>query len=378
MGLDATGWTPTSAGDVIAELRAGFDAAAGQPLDYSAGTWEGGATVAYGVMAARVEADAAVILDALSPETAAGGNLDRIGAFRGIPRRGATRSRYVAYPVILAGYPSVVVPAGTQVRDTDRQVWQTVATQTVTSASDEIAIEAYDTGPVALDDGAAQTLQSVTPVAGLSAMTYDPGDGDPFSLGRAQETDAEYRVRLRRSLSLSGGSSSPGVRTTVLALPWVAAVDVVRTAPGTVTVYVIPAPVGADQTAALAEAIGLLSVAAGIATDGSDSADITLPGGVVDTVFWTPGAEVPVTVAYALTLASGTSLASVYTAVQNAAEATIAAATRGQRLTVLSMLAAVAPISGITGASVLLNGSAADVVVTSTELVTLSGSVVVA
>lgn len=376
MGLDATGWTPTSAGDVIAELRAGFDAAAGQPLDYST-TWEGGATVAFGVMASRVEADAAVILDALSPETAAGGSLDRIGAFRGLPRRGATRSRYIAYPVLLAGYPSVVIPSGTQVRDADRQIWRTVATQTVTSSADQIAIEAYDVGPIALDDVTPQTLQSVTPVAGLSAMTYDPGDADPFSLGRSQETDAEYRVRLRRSLSLAGGSSAPGVRTTLLALSWVAAVDVVRSAPGTVSIYIIPAPVGADQTAALASAISG-SVAAGILTAGSDSEDVALPGGVVDTISWTPGAEVAVTVAYTLTLASGTSLASVTSAVQGAAEATIAALARGQRLTVLSMLAAVAPITGINGAAVLLNGSASDVVVTSTELITLSGSVVVA
>ena len=190
MGLDATGWTPTSAGDLIAAARAEWDAAAGVPLDYSPGTWEGGATVAFGVVAARVEADAAVILDALSPETASGGNLDRIGAFRGIPRRAATFSRYIFYPVIASGYPSVTIPGGTQVRDSDRQLWAVTVDTTVTSTSDPVAVQAVDSGPVTVDG--AQTLQTATPVSGLSAMTYDPADGDVFTIGKNAETAAEY------------------------------------------------------------------------------------------------------------------------------------------------------------------------------------------
>ena len=375
MGLNPTGWTPTSAGDVIAEIRAEWDAAAGMPLDYSPGTWEAGASVAFGVMSSRVEADAAVILDALSPETASGGNLNRIGAFRGIPRRAATYSRYIFYPTILAGYPSVTIPAGTQVRDEDRQVWSVVTDTTVTSASDPIAVEAVESGPVAIST--AQTLQTVTPVAGLSAMTYDPGDGDAYTLGRTAETDAEYRVRLRRALSLAGGASVPGVRTALLALPWVQAVDCTRSGPGRVAVFVIPEPVGADQEAELADAL-VATVAAGILTTGSESATVTLPGGATDTVYWTAGADVAAAISYTLTMATGTTVASVTAAVQNAAEGVVAALGRGQRLSILQLLSAVAPIAGINGAAVTINGTAADLVPTSTQIVVLSGSVVVA
>lgn len=375
MPLDSTGWTPTSAGDRISQLRAAWDQAAGIPLDYRPGTWEGGATVAMGTLAARVESDASVILDALSPETASGGNLDRIGAFRGIKRRAATYSRYIAYPVILSGYPSVTIPAGTQVRDVDRQLWAVTVDTTVTSTADPIPLQSVASGPVTIDG--AQTLQSATPVAGLSAMTYDPGDGDAFSIGRNAETDAEYRVRLRRSLSLSGGASAPGVRTSLLTLDWVQAVDVTRSGPGQVAIFIIPAPIGADQTAQLADGIAA-AVAAGILTTGADSAGVVLPGGATDTVSWTTGADVPAAIAYTLTMAAGTSLASVTSAVQGAAEATIAGLGRGQRLSILNLLAAIAPIAGINGAAVTINGVAADLVPTSTEIIVLDGSVVVA
>lgn len=374
MGLDATGWTPTSAGERIAELRASFDAAAGQPLSYAAGTWEGAATVSFGVMASRVEADCAVLIDALSPETAAGANLDRIGAFRGVPRRAATYSRYVVYPTLAAGYTSATIPAGTVLRDTDRQQWQTVETVTGATAATELAIEAMESGAVELDAGP-QTLQLVTPVVGISGATYDAADGDPYEIGRPRETDAQYRVRLRQALSLGAGSSMPGVRTALLSLSWVQAADVVRSSSGIVSIYVIPAPVGTDQTTQLAETI-LSSVAFGIATTGTDSLEVTVDG-VTDTVWWTTGADLPVTVEVTVALASGYGLADVEGPVADACSALIASLGRGQALRLLQLSAAVAPISGITGASFLLDGVAADVVPMSTELIVLSGSVVV-
>ena len=374
MGLDATGWTPTSAGDRIAELRAAFDTAAGQPLSYAPGTWEGAATVAFGVEASRVEADCAVLLDALSPETAAGANLDRIGAFRGVPRRPATYSRYVTYPVLAAGYTSATIPAGTIFRDEDRQQWQTVATEVGATAATPLAVEAMESGSVEMGAGP-QTLALVTPVVGISGATYDAVDGDPYEIGRPRETDAQYRVRLRQTLSLGAGASTPGVRTALLALSWVQAADVVRPSSGIVAIYVIPAPVGDDQTTQLAETI-LSTVAFGIATTGSDSLEVTVDG-VTDTVWWSTGSDLPVTVAVTVALASGYALADVEGPVSDACTALIASLGRGQALRLLQLSAAVAPIAGITGASFLLDGVAADVVPMSTELIVLSGLVTV-
>lgn len=374
MPLNATGWTPTTAGDRIAELRATWDAAAGQPLSYAAGTWEGAATVAFGVEAFRIESDAAVLLDALSPETAAGANLDRIGAFRGIPRRAATYSRYIVYPTLAAGFATITIPAGTILRDEDRQQWQTVVTVTGATAATEIAVEAVESGSIELAAGP-QTLQVVTSSPGLTNCTYDATDADPYEIGRPRETDSQYRVRLRQALSLGAGSSLPGVRTSLLNLPWVQAVDVIRSAPGVVSVYVVPPPVGSDQRIALAEAI-LATIAGGLATAGSDSETVTVSG-VTDTIYWSAGNDLPVTVAVTLTLATGVPLSAVSGVVADAVVALIAGLGRGEALRVLQVLGVIAPINGVTGASVLLDGGTADIVPTSTELIVLSGSVVV-
>jgi uncharacterized phage protein gp47/JayE len=374
MGLDATGWTPATAGERIAQVRAEYDAAAGQPLAYQQGTPEAAETVAYGVMSARVEADASVLIDALSPETAAGANLDRIGAFRGIARRQATFSRYIAYPVLGSGYATLTIPAGTVVRDVDRQQWQTVETVTGATAATPIAIEAMTSGAVVLDAGP-QTLGLVTPVVGLASLSYDAADADPYEIGRPRQTDAQYRVTLRQALSLGSGASAPGVRTSLLGLSWVQAVDVVRPTAGTVRVYVVPAPVGSDQRGELARAI-LSTIAFGIATIGDDTETVTVDG-VTDTVAWSTGADLPVTVAVALTLAAGVALSDVSATVADAVEALIATLGRGAALRRLQLSATVAPIAGIIGAAWLLDGVDADVVPASTELIVLSGSVVV-
>jgi hypothetical protein len=63
--------------------------------------------------------------------------------------------------------------------------------------------------------------------------------------------------------------------------------------------------------------------------------------------------------------------------VADAVEALIATLGRGAALRRLQLSATVAPIAGIIGAAWLLDGVDADVVPASTELIVLSGSVVV-
>lgn len=373
MGLDATGWTPTTAGERIAQLRADYDAAAGQPLDYVQGSPEAAETVAYGVMAARVESDASVLIDALSPETADGANLDRIGAFRGLPRKAATPSRYVVYPVLTSGATSATIPAGSVLRDADRQLWQTVADEPAATAATPLAVEAMLPGPLTLSTG---SLAAVTAVVGVASYTYDSGDGDPYQIGRLAESNAQYRVRLRSRLSLAAGASAPGIRTTLLSLPWLQAADAPRSIAGVITPYVYPGPVGDDQRQALGLAL-LSSVALGIATSGGDSETVTLDG-VTDTMAWTVGTDLPVTVAITVVLASGYALVDVGPVVADAVGALISGLARGGALRILQIQGTIAPIAGVIGVSaVLLNGSAADVVPPSTSIVVLSGSVTV-
>jgi len=376
MPLDNTGWTPTSAGDRIAQQRAIMDEAAGQPLDYSPGSWEGAQTTAAGVMAFRVESDAAVLLDALSPETAAGANLDRIGEFRGIPRRAATYSRYIVYPVFGPNNTQANIPAGTIFRDPDRNQWQTVETTSGAVFDTPITAEAVDSGAITMPAGSPYTMNLVTPVAGLTGFIFDVADGDPFSIGRPRESDSQYRVRLRQTLSLGIGASSPGVRTALLQLDWVEAVDVTRTSPGIISIYIIPAPVGTDQETQLGEAI-LESVAGGLATTGTDFTTVSVAG-VTDVVYWTPGTELPITVDITITPLTGFTVAQLTPAVTDAITGVFNALPRGGALRRLQILGALSPINGLGAVVTLLfNGSNVDVQPLSTQIIVLDGTPVV-
>jgi len=377
MPLDNTGWTPTSAGDRIAQQRAIMDEAAGQPLDYSPGSWEGAQTTAAGVMAFRVESDAAVLLDALSPETAAGANLDRIGEFRGIPRRAATYSRYIVYPVFGPNNTTTTIPAGTVFRDPDRNQWQTVETVVGAVFDTPITAEAVSSGAITMPAGSPYDMNLVTPVTGLTAFSYDVADGDPFAIGRPRESDSQYRVRLRQSLSLGVGASSPGVRTALLDLNWVEAVDVIRSSPGVLAIYVVPGPVGPTRRTQLAERI-LSSVGAGLATTGTQSETVTV-NGVTDLIFWTAGSELPVTVEIDVTPLTGFTVAGLTPAIVDAITGIFNALPRGGALRQLQIQGALAPINGL-GAmnTILFNGSNIQAVTPiTTQIIVLDGTPVV-
>lgn len=64
--------------------------------------------------------------------------------------------------------------------------------------------------------------QIVTAIGGLDRVT----NGQALGVGRLRETDAEFRVRAARSLSLSGSSTIPAIRAAILNIPEVTNVSV--------------------------------------------------------------------------------------------------------------------------------------------------------
>lgn len=375
MPLDETGWTPTTGADRIAETRAVYVAAAERPVDFLPGSPEGAFTAAFGIMASRVEQDVSVVLDALSPETADGANLDRIGSFRGVPREGADSSRYIIYPTLGSGYTSATITVGTEFRDVDLQKWKAVETTADATAATPITVEAVESGPVLMADGP-QTLAIVTPVTGVSGATFDATDNDEFSIGRNRESDAQYRARLREQLSLGTASSAPGLLAALLQLRWVDAASVSRVSGGIVEIFVVPSPVGSSRRTELAQTI-LANLALGIATQGDESEAVTVSG-VTDTVYWSEGSELAITVAIVVTPSTGYTLASVSDAVASSIEGLIANLGVGDALRVLQVFRAVGGVQGVDAVtSLLLDGDDEDIVPAATEQIVLSGSVAV-
>lgn len=378
MPITEAGITVTPATDRIQAIRADLDgqlAALGLPaLNYD-GTLEDAITSVVGVVQFDVESGQPIILDASDPNTATGANLDRLASQFGVLRRPATATRQT----LRANASSTIVyPAGYTVNLTDSsnvvRTFVTVEATTVTTDTPTV-FECVDTGPIAIDTN--QAAVSVRPFPGLTSVTYTIADGDPVSIGRNRESDTQLRVRLRATRGAAAGPTEPGIRAGLLAIPWVRAVSLARVGPAQVAVTVVPGPVGADQIAALGEAIGRL-IGFGIVTSGADSTTITYADRSTDVVWWTEGSTLGVEVVASVALATGVTLASVRAALLSSIAGEFAALNVGDPLRYGRVFCALMDVAGVVGiTSLTLDGASVDVVPLVTQLIVASPDPVV-
>ena len=347
-----------SEGQIYAELEAALRAVSPVALDIGTDTIEGALLTVVSTAAAQVEQTAQIARDDTGTATATGDALTSIAAGQFVVRREATRSRYtvraVDGPATLNG--GELVRGGGPTGDAR---WSIVTTGAV-SPGDAIVLEAVDPGVLAL--GGATDFDVVTTVPGLTGLEWDPGTDPPGQVGRDRETDAQLRSRL----ALGG----VGLRATVRGLSWVVASTALTTGPGTLAITVAPAPVGADQTAQLVDAIGPFVL--GVVTSGPESGTYTGPDGSTETVRWTVGATVTVNVALTVTLASGFTAASVLAGVTTAVDGYIAGLEIGDDVIRQRVIAAALTVSGVDDVTACtLNGSPANVTVAGTSAAVL-------
>jgi len=245
-----------------------------------------------------------IIRDATSRDTATDGALSQIAREVGITRRPASPSRYTVTVPATQG-PATLV-GGEVLRGggaTGRAEWITITTGVV-SAGDTVIVEAVEPGPTTLANPT--TLDVVTTTPGLTSLEWA---GSPAGqVGQARETDAQIAVRIAQ-----GGS---GPRSRVLDLPWVTLCDLVTTGPGAVDLYVAPGPVGDDQKAELADAIGPSTY--GVTYSGASSVTYAPEGATPVTIGYDVADTDPIAVAVTVDLASGVTLADVSTGVEAA------------------------------------------------------------
>ena len=250
-----------------------------------------------------VEQALQIVRDATSRDTATDGALTQIAREVGITRREASRSRYtVTVPATQSG----VLVGGEVLRGggpTGRAEWVTITTGAVSSGS-AVIVEAVEPGPTTLANPT--TLSMVTTTPGITSMEWA---GSPAGqVGQARETDAQLAVRIAQ-----GGS---GPRSRVLDLPWITLADLVTTGPGAVDLYIAPFPVGADQEAELADAIGPSTY--GVTYSGGSTVTYQPEGATAVTIGYDVADTDPIAVAVTVDLASGVTLADVSTGVEAA------------------------------------------------------------
>jgi hypothetical protein len=359
-------WTVTPSGTYLDEIRANLDVAVGTPLDYD-GTIDGAWTSVAAELAWRLDQGIAVALSTTQLATAPEEALVAQALEGGLTPRAATSSRY-----IVRSGGAGELPEDTQVQGggpLGRSLWRVVDATATVALDDEVTIEAVDTGAISLPSTATLTL--ISPVAGITTLTYDSGDGDAYQVGRAAESAASLRLRVA-ALPANGGSAA-AVRSQVRDLSWVVAADVQTVSAGTIGVTVAPGPVGADQEDELGQAI-YGSAALGIATSGTSSTVIEDVNGASLTVNYTEGGTDPKAVVVAMTSDGTVDDADLIVAATAAIEAEFGALSFGDPIYRLRLMGAL-DLPGATGVTTLtVGGSSAASVSPATSADVLTAS----
>jgi len=268
-------WTVTPSGEYLVQMRDELDALIGTSIGWDASV-DGAWTSAAAELAFRADQQGAAVLAEMSIDTMSAEGVMARAAEAGLVPRPATHSRYI---VRSGGAGTLPIDSEAQGGGTDgRARWLVVDATAVVSVGSLVTIEAADAGVVSLPSTV--TLSMVSPVTGITTLTYAASDLDAFQVGREAEPTPVLRQRVRARQSGVTGSE-PAITAAVLAIPWVIAVDVRTPTPGYVAVTLAPAPVGADQLAEL-DAVLDSQVRSGILTSGASSAGTMLytAGGV--------------------------------------------------------------------------------------------------
>lgn len=210
-GVTLTGFVPKPLSVIKAEIeadqRANISPAINQQPDSVIGQLNG-------VMSAKLAElweVAQAVYASQYRESATGAALDSVGALTGAARLPATKSAVVLH---LTGTNGTVIATGRHVSDpTSGAIFITTAGVVIASGVADVAAECSEFGPVVAN---AATLTHIdTPVAGWATVT----NVLDAVVGRAIETDEDYRARQVALLEVGGTGNHEAIRSALLAVP---------------------------------------------------------------------------------------------------------------------------------------------------------------
>lgn len=381
-GLTATGFVAKRAADVKDSLRAKWQeelATAGLPTDIDfdrdtvAGLWTAASAVELGEVWAAMQS----VHDGYDPGSAVGVPLDNIGSLRVIPRIAAT---YSTVTLTLTGTSGTFIEAGSVVEGggvDGTQRWATTTAITLTGGSDTVEARATEKGAIAAAIGEITTIVSATD--GWTTVN----NAVAATAGKDRETDPVYRQRQKDNPQVAGGRSIGALRATLLGLDGVTAAVILEnrgtsstTIAGktldahSVLPVLAPNTLTSSQQDAVALALWNWGVA-GIKIGGSASSDvlksISGDGFISTNLGWDWATDLTVNIATTVVLLSGYVIGDVETDIQTAIATYIESLAVGATVSHLQVLAVIAGVEGVGNATVLLNGSATDVVPTAIQ-----------
>lgn len=139
-------------------------------------------------------------------DTASTTFLDRIANLYGLPRKAAT---YAEGQVFFTGVDATVIPAGTQVRNSEGFIYSTLDEATITGGGVSAEIQANEPGIASNTEETTLQLVAADPNIDTEVSATIPPNG-----GTEQETDEQLRARLKQRLQNppSSGTDADYVR----------------------------------------------------------------------------------------------------------------------------------------------------------------------
>jgi uncharacterized phage protein gp47/JayE len=326
---------------------------------------------------------AQALYDAFDVNGATALQLDNLCLIVGVTRNEATHSTAT---LTCTGTNGTVILEGSLVEgggEDGKARWEVLADATIAAGTATVQVQCTEAGAIAATIGEIDAI--VTPISGWSTVTNaaDATSGDD------RETDAALRKRRQQSLQIAGSANLASIRANVLDVDGVQACVVIENdTPVTATVEGISLPGSSvcvitypgsgltdDQRTAVIEAI-YDRIAGGIRAYGTDAvATVTGLDGYAKTVAFNYATTLAVTVAITVALDTGLVVGDVDGEIISLVEDYLLTLGVGDAVRLLSISALIATVEGVTGAAILLNGVAADVTPTVTQIPTLSGSV---
>lgn len=367
-GLTDDGYLAPRGADFLALIRSTFEARLvelgfTESVDWSADTFLGLVTTAMADQLGSLSEMNQAVYDAWDVNNATGIQLDNLALIVGVTRTPAT---YSQVEVTITGDSGTVIPQGAIIEHaTTASRWATTEDVTLSAGTGTVIVRAQDAGAVAAD---ADTLTViVSRQSGWSAVT----NADPATPGEPRETDAALRLRRQQAIQTAGSASLNAIRAAILGLgDFISACVVVEntsTATATVSgislaahsvgIVVHPDTLTTAQKTDLAQAI-YDHVAAGIATNGAQSATVTGLDGFAKTLRWEWAGETTLNVATTVILASGYELADVDVPIQEAIAEYVLTLDVGQAAYSGAFVLIAMGIEGVKQATVTLNAGA--------------------
>jgi len=206
--INDTGIAPRDLTGYVELLEQLFRDTFGETINLDTETPQGQLIGILALVLAETDELGVYVANGLSPDTAAGRQLDDIGSLFGITRIAGERS---SATVTLGGTQGTIIPAGSRVKTLENAIFASTADAVIPSGGtvDQL-FRSVEVG--AIQAGAAALTEIVDVVSGWTSAT----NAAAAEVGRAVETDSGYRERYRGEVAIHARDALEAIRARIL------------------------------------------------------------------------------------------------------------------------------------------------------------------